>query len=91
MAKGRAKREGLSDAIKAAEKKNPGLKAKRIGTPRLRKALKAIALVGNLWRYKPSTAQASYVLNQLKTAVNTVERQFSGAPKEVVEVNMPDA
>lgn len=85
------KREGLSDAVKALEKKSPGLKVKRIGTPRLRKALKAVALVGNLFRYKPSAAQSTYIVNSLVKATETVRQQFAGAPKESVEISMPDA
>ena len=87
----RKKTAPLSDAIKAAEKKTPALKVKRIGTPRLIKALKATLLVGNMARYKPTAAQSAYFVNQLKAAVNTVERQFAGAPEAKVQVSLPDA
>ena len=65
-------------------------KFKRVCTPRLRNALKAIKLVGacSTKDYAYSNEQAVKIYNLLADAVNAVEKQFSGTSAEVTAIEL---
>ena len=76
------------EAAKEAESKHT--KFKRVCTPRLRKALKAIALIGNCSTkdYAYSKEQADKIYELLDDAVQKVIHQFSGTATEASAVEL---
>lgn len=79
-----------------ARKKGDGTKSqnkqdalRRIGPKRVRKALKAIKLVGNLSRYAPTPGQQKSILIALADAVQSVESRFTGSAESVDEFDLP--
>lgn len=63
---------------KGGPKENPQITLKRLASKRVTKATKAVRLVGNLARYKPTEAQENAIIGALKEAVKNVEAQFAG-------------
>ena len=70
------------DAKGKKEKESKSVKFNRMFTKRVRKALKAIALVGNCSTkaYAYSQQDAYKGINALKEQIGIVEKQFSGTP-----------
>lgn len=71
-----ANKDGKSEK----EKESKVVKFKRVCTPRLRKALKAISLIGNCSTkdYAYNKEQTDKIVNSLTDAVAVLEKRFSG-------------
>lgn len=79
-----------------ARKKGDGTKSqdkqdtlRRIGPKRVRKALKAIRLIGNLARYAPTPGQQKAISSALLDAVEYVGSRFAGATETETEFDLP--
>lgn len=73
-------------------KKKSGDKAaalKRIAEGRVPKAVKAIGLVANLARYKPTAGQTAAILGALRDAVKRVEAAFAGREETTEGFKLP--
>lgn len=79
-----AKKKGEGSARR--EEKDAALK--RIGERRVRKALKAIRLIGNMARYTPSAAQQKTIMVALQNAVDAVGNRFAGEREYVEEFTL---
>ncbi len=66
------------------------VKFKRVCTPRLRKALKAISLIGNCSTkdYAYNKEQTDKIINSLTDAVGSLEKQFSGTAAEATAIEL---
>ena len=85
-------RRGVEMAETAKAKKGAGDKAaalKRIAEGRVPKAVKAIGLVSNLARYKPTAAQSTAILGALRDAVKRVEAAFAGREETAEGFKLP--
>ena len=75
---------------KIPENESKHAKFKRVCTPRLRKALKAIKQVGNCStkQYAYTNDQILILMNALSTAVAKVEKQFTGTHTEETAIEL---
>lgn len=66
------------------------VKFRRVCTPRLRKALKAISLIGNCSTkdYAYNKEQTDKIINSLTDAVGVLEKQFSGTAAEATAIEL---
>ena len=72
------------------EKESKAVKFKRVCTPRLRKALKAIKLIGNCSTkdYAYTGEQVSVILIALDNACKTLQKQFSGTAEHETAIEL---
>lgn len=79
-----AKRQ-KSESARAQEQED----LRRIGEKRVTKALKQIALVGNLARLRPTPTQQQSIIDALRDAVKAVEARFAGAVEAAESFKLP--
>lgn len=61
----------------------------RLANKRVPRAVKAIALIGNLASYKPTENQTKYILTALSEALETVKARFAGTKQEEKSFTLP--
>ncbi len=72
---------------RSGESKQDALR--RIGGPRVEKALKAIGRVSKLARYSPTAAQQKAIVGALNSAVEAVSNRFAGATEPTEAFELP--
>lgn len=87
MAETKTKTKRTSNIPKDESKHN---KFKRVCTPRLRKALKAIKQVGacSSKQYAYTNEQVTKIVTSLAKAVSTVEKQYTGTHAEETAIEL---